>query len=84
MKGGSRMATRGKTKRIPLQKMIWCKVRYWQSLHDISNEELAGYLGCSTRTLQNYDNDPSSVTLKTIDTFLYAANLSLADFLSAA
>ena len=78
------MASKKSPKRIPLQKMIWCKVRYWQNLHDISNEELASYLGCSTRTLLNYDNDPSNVTLKTLDTFLFAAEMSLADFLSAA
>lgn len=78
------MAAKCKSKRIPLQKIIWCKVRYWQNLHDISNEELAGYLGCSTRTLQNYDNDPSNVTLKTLDTFLFAAEMTLSDFLSAA
>lgn len=78
------MATRGKSKRIPLQKLIWCRIRYWQNLHDVSNEELAGYLGCSTRTLQNYDNDPSCVTLKTIDTFLFASEMSLAEFLSIA
>ena len=77
-------STKNKNKRIPLQKKIWCRIRYWQNLHDISNEELAVYLGCSTRTLQNYDKDPSNVTLKTLDTFLFAADMSLTDFLSAA
>ena len=84
MKGGQNMAAKGKVKRIPLQKSIWCKIRYWQNLHDISDEELAVYLGCSTRTLQNYDKDPRNVTLKAIDSFLFAAELSLSDFLSAA
>lgn len=78
------MAGNSKNKRIPLQKTIWCKVRYWQNLHDISDEELAGYLRCTVRTLQNYDHDPSCVTLKTIDTFLFVAEMSLTDFLSAA
>lgn len=77
-------STKNKNKRIPLQKKIWCRIRYWQNLHDISNEELAVYLGCSIRTLQNYDKDPSNVTLKTLDTFLFAADISLTDFLSAA
>ena len=44
-------------KRIPLQKTIWCKIRYWQLLHDLTDDELAMYLNCSTRTLQNYDHN---------------------------
>ena len=78
------MAVKGKNKRIPLQKKIWCKIRYWQNLNDISDEELAGFLGCSDRTLRNYDNNPSNVTLKTIDTFLMAADMSLEDFFKIA
>ena len=61
------MATRGKTKRIPLQKMIWCKVRYWQSLHDISNEELeyrekvtVEYLGQYTEDAEPSDSSQSA------------------------
>lgn len=57
-------------KRIPLQKTIWCKIRYWQLLHDLTDDELAMYLNCSTRTLQNYDHDAKNLTLKTVDTFL--------------
>lgn len=77
------MDTRNKNKRIPLQKTIWCKIRYWQNLHDVSDEELAGYLGCSVRTLANYDNNPSCVTLQTVDTFLFAADMTLSDFMAA-
>ena len=78
------MVTKSKKKRIPLHKVIWCKIRYWQNLNDISDEELADYLGCSERTLRNYDNNPSNVTLKTIDTFLFVTDMTLADFLSVA
>ena len=28
-------------KRIPLQKTIWCKSRYWQLLDDLTDDELA-------------------------------------------
>ena len=56
-------------KHIPLQKTIWCKIRYWQLLHDLTDDELAMYLNCSTRTLQNYDHDAKNLTLKTVDTF---------------
>ena len=77
------MAAKCKNERIPLQKLLWCKIRYWQNLHDVSNEELADFLGCSTRTLLNYDSNPSNVTLKMVDKFLYMTDMSLTDFLSA-
>ena len=44
------MAMKNKQKHIPLQKTIWCKIRYWQLLHDWTDDELAMYLNCSTRT----------------------------------
>ena len=78
------MATKSKNKRIPLQKIIWCKIRYWQNLNDISDEELAAYLSCSERTLRNYDSDPSNVTLRTVDAFLFVADMTINDFLTVA
>ena len=76
--------TRKKSKRIPLQKEIWCKVRYWQNINDVSDKDLAEYLGCSERTLHNYDTDPSPVTLKTVDTFLYVIDMTFSEFMSVA
>lgn len=73
-----------KSKRIPLQKAIWCKLRYWQRLQDISDADLACYLGCTERTLHNYDADPSALTLKTVDSFLQVNDMTLSEFLTSA
>lgn len=70
-------------KRIPLQKTIWCKIRYWQLLHDLTDDELAMYLNCSTRTLQNYDHDAKNLTLETVDTFLCVNELTLEELMTA-
>ena len=32
------MAMKNKQKHIPLQKTIWCKIRYWQLLHDLTDD----------------------------------------------
>ena len=77
------MAMKNKQKHIPLQKTIWCKIRYWQLLHDWTDDELAMYLNCSTRTLQNYDHDARGLTLKMVDTFLCINDLTLDDLLAA-
>ena len=66
-----------KQKRITSYKKIWCKIRYWQSLNDVSNEELARILCVSTRTLLTYDKNAENITLKTIDNFLLTTNMDL-------
>lgn len=66
-----------KEKRITLQKKIWCKIRYYQQLYDISDADLANYLGVTTRTLKNYDRDASNLTLEHLDKFLYAVNIDI-------
>ena len=63
--------------RIPTYKRIWCKIRYYQQLNDVTNENLAKYLNVSVRTLSSYDKDAKSLTLGNIDSFLYNAGLSL-------
>ena len=45
------MAMKNKQKHIPLQKTIWCKIRYWQLLHDWTDDELAMYLNWQLWTL---------------------------------
>jgi transcriptional regulator with XRE-family HTH domain len=71
-----------KEKRITLYKKIWCKIRYWQSLNDISDEELATHLGVSIRTIKEYDKDASNITLQKLDRFLYLYDLSLNELLN--
>jgi transcriptional regulator with XRE-family HTH domain len=70
------------TKRIPLYKIAWCKIRYWQQLNDISDIDLAHCLDVSERTLREYDKNASNITLSRIDRFLYAYNLSITDLLN--
>lgn len=71
-----------KEKRITLYKKIWCKIRYWQNLNDIPDEELATHLGVSIRTIKEYDKDASNITLQKLDRFLYLYDLSLNELLN--
>lgn len=66
-----------KNKRITTCKRLWCKIRYWQNLNDVSNDDLARILGVSTRTLLSYDKNSENITLKTIDNFLFTTNMDL-------
>ena len=72
-----------KEKRIPLYKLIWCKIRYLQQLKDISDSELAAYLNIGERTLHEYDKNAKNITLEKIDNFLYINNMELADLMSS-
>ncbi|MDE5991832.1 MAG: hypothetical protein K2G87_02150 [Oscillospiraceae bacterium] len=66
-------------KRIALYKKIWCKIRYWQSLKDVTDMELAAYLQVTERTLHEYDKNAKNITLEKVDSFLYANGMASAD-----
>lgn len=76
------MAKKDKDKRITLYKRIWCKIRYWQSLKDISDAELAALLQVGERTLKEYDKSAQNVTLEKVDNFLYLTGIELSDLIS--
>jgi len=65
----------------PLYKLIWCKIRYYQKLNDLSNEELAAYIGVSERTLLEYDKNAENLTLGRIESFLKSENMEIRDLL---
>jgi len=69
-------------KRIALYKKIWCKIRYWQSLKDVTDTELAAYLQVSERTLHEYDKNAKNITLEKVDSFLYMNRMELADLMA--
>lgn len=69
-------------KRIALYKKIWCKIRFWQSLKDVSDTELAAYLQVSERTLHEYDKNAKKITLEKVDSFLYVNGMELADLMA--
>lgn len=71
-----------KNQRITLYKRIWCKIRYWQHLKDISDAELASYLQVGERTLKEYDKSAQNVTLEKVDNFLYLTGIELSDLIS--
>lgn len=68
---------------LPLYRVIWCKIRYYQQLHEISDEALANELGVHVRTLSTYDKNAENVTFGRLDIFLYMNNLSLDDLLNS-
>lgn len=71
-----------KTQRITLYKRIWCKIRYWQNLRDVTDAELASYLKIGERTLREYDKSAQHVTLEKIDNLLSITGMELNDLMS--
>lgn len=70
-----------KTKQIPFQKQIWCKIRYYQQLHDISNDKLSLIIGVNERTLREYDKSADHITLEKVGNFLLYNNLSIKELM---
>lgn len=71
-----------KMPRITLYRRIWCKIRYWQQLREISDAELASYLKVGERTLHQYDISAENVTLGRIDNLLYVTGMELDDLMA--
>ena len=71
-----------KTARITLYKHIWCKIRYWQSLKDVTDAELASYLQVCERTIRDYDHSARCLTLEKVDNFLTTNKMTLDELLS--
>jgi hypothetical protein len=71
-----------KTQRIALYKIIWCKIRYWQNLRDITDAELAAALQVGERTLHEYDKSARHITLEKIDNFLETNHMELNELLA--
>ncbi len=71
-----------KSTRITLYKRVWCKIRYWQNLRDVSDSELAAYLNVCERTLRDYDKNARSLTLEKIDNFLVVNSMELHELLA--
>lgn len=71
-----------KANRLTLHKLVWCKIRYFQQIHNITDEQLAACIDVHVRTLKEYDKHAENVTLGKVDNFLYANNLTLNDLLN--
>ena len=71
-----------KDKRITIYKKIWCKIRYWQSLKDVSDTELAAYLQVCERTLRDYDKNARNITLEKVENFLAVNSMELDELLA--
>ncbi|MBQ8012647.1 MAG: hypothetical protein IJ265_13940 [Oscillospiraceae bacterium] len=71
-----------KNQRITLYKRIWCKIRYWQNLRDVTDTELALYLQVGERTLREYDKSAWHITLEKIDNLLSTIGMELDELMS--
>ena len=71
-----------KTTRITLYRRIWCKIRYWQQLKEVSDAELASYLQVGVRTLHDYDKSAENITLGRVDNLLCLTGMELNDLMT--
>lgn len=71
-----------KAQRITLYRRIWCKIRYWQQLKEVSDSELASYLQVGERTLHEYDKSAENVTLGRVDNLLYLTGMELEELMA--
>ncbi len=68
-------------KAAPLHKLIWAKIRYYQSVMDISDAQLADYLCVCTKTLRSYEKNADNLTIGQIESLLVHTGLSIRDII---
>jgi transcriptional regulator with XRE-family HTH domain len=64
-----------KTAEITFPRIVWSNIRKQQYLNGLSNNDLAMIFDCSTKTISNYENDPSHLTVQTINAFCEALHI---------
>lgn len=73
--------TTNKPARVRTEQRVWGKIRYWQYINGMSDDQLAQYMGVNARTLKEYDKDAKNVTLGKVDKFLIAINWTIDNLL---
>lgn len=63
--------------------VIWSNIRRYQYLNSLSDEALAKTMELTTRTLYNYDHDPSALTMKRVQLFIERSGLDIEALISA-
>ena len=71
-----------KEKRVSQTRVVWGKIRYYQAIYQLSEEEIAKSMSVLPRTLKDYDKDAQHLTLGQLDNFLSLYNLNLIELLS--
>ena len=61
--------------------VIWSNILRKQYLQGWSNEKLCSVLGITPRTMYNYRQDPSDLTMKQVQSFLDEVGIPMTDLL---
>ena len=76
------MATvKKKTQSLSIAVIVWSNITRQQYLQRINDDKLCQILGITSRTLYNYRQDPSALTMKQVQIVLEKMNLSMEELL---
>ena len=76
------MATvKKKTQPLSIAVIVWSNITRQQYLQSINDDKLCQILGITSRTLYNYRQDPSALTMKQVQIVLEKMNLNMEELL---
>lgn len=76
------MATvKKKTQSLSIAVIVWSNITRQQYLQGINDDKLCQILGITSRTLYNYRQDPSALTMKQVQIVLEKMNLNMEELL---
>ena len=76
------MKNKSKSTEINICRLIWSNIRRFQYLEGMTDERLAEALGITTRTLYDYNKDPSKISLDKIQSFVEDTNYDVDNLLA--
>ena len=65
-----------------IPKVIWAKIRYYQTLDDMPDEVLAEYLNICTKTLKTYDKGAVNLTIGQIAEYINRTDRKMTDLIA--
>ena len=74
-------AVKKKTQPLSIAVIVWSNITRQQYLQRINDDKLCQILGITSRTLYNYRQDPSAMTMKQVQIVLEKMNLSMEELL---
>ncbi len=68
-----------KVPEITVSRLVWANIRKIQYLQGMTDESLASLIGCTERTLLNWDKSPEKITLNTLQLFCTGAGVQISN-----
>ena len=66
--------------RFSISKKMWFKIRYWQNMLELTDVQLASFIGVCDKTLRALDKNCGTMTIDKVENFIVVNNMTFEEF----